>query len=199
MRKPVNGCIVEILARADGRLSFLVMDESGAESYAFVSQPITFASGGIVILGARGDVANGPSMWIDTFCLLPDAPGLPNVTFFPQQFPTGPDSILHPLASAQCKKWIDNRRAKFTTPKNLRLGRRKKTTKEQSDELRKSIGLMKDFCRQMAEGKSESLGNLATEIRALIFWKKDDVADNSYDPLLLRMASKADLPLPVFF
>jgi len=48
-------------------------------------------------------------------------------------------------------------------------------------------------------GHYHLLGTLAGEMRACVYWQKDAQPDRSYDPLLLRMASRADLPLPVFF
>jgi hypothetical protein len=59
---------------------------------------------------------------------------------------------------------------------------------------------MNYFVREIRAGNKFLLGTLAGEMRASIYWPtgRDAKPDSQWNPLLLRMASKADLPLPVY-
>jgi len=110
-------------------------------------------------------------------------------------------SIDDPNAVAACQKWIQNRKSKFGSPKTTPSSdRRLKTTDEQADDLRASIDRLRHLQREVLAGHKYLLGTLAGEMRASVYWPKgrDNQRDTNYNPLLLRMASIADLPLPVY-
>jgi hypothetical protein len=110
------------------------------------------------------------------------------------------ESTSHPDAIPNCQVWIKRRRSAFVsgTPRALRAGRRLKTFQEQADEL--FIGLQNLAAYRMAisSGRESHLGALASLLRSLVFWVNDDRPHNTYNPLLLRLAATADLPLPVY-
>jgi hypothetical protein len=111
---------------------------------------------------------------------------------------TGRMSMDHPNASNACQVWIQNRRKKFSASQ-LRTGRRLKTLTEQARDLLIAVNNLRTIASAIhSNGQKHLIGYLAAELRALVFWSKDDTRDGGYNPLLLRMASKADLPLPVF-
>lgn len=55
--------------------------------------------------------------------------------------------------------------------------------------------------QQISEGHTYLLGTLAGEMRASVYWPigRDAQPSHSYNPILLRMANVAELPLPVFY
>jgi hypothetical protein len=111
---------------------------------------------------------------------------------------TSSPSIDHPDATNACQIWIQNRQRKFSAP-NLRTGRRLKTISEQARDLFIAVNNLRTIASAIhTNGQKHLIGYLAAELRALVFWSKDDGRDGGYNPLLLRMASKGDLPLPVF-
>jgi hypothetical protein len=73
-----------------------------------------------------------------------------------------------------------------------------KTNAEQAEDLRTAVSNMSRLRENIVAGQHELVGYLAAELRALLYWRNDAARDNTYSPLLLRLASKADLPLPVF-
>ncbi|APW62030.1 hypothetical protein [Paludisphaera borealis] len=111
----------------------------------------------------------------------------------------GPSSLVHPGASQACQTWITNRAAKFG-PIKPRDGRRMKSVDEQAKDLRTSIANLRIITASISnnQGLSSLVGYLATELRALTHWENDARKDGGYNPLLLRMASKRSLPLPVY-
>src|SRR5207249_62168 len=53
-----------------------------------------------------------------------------------------------------------------------------------------------DLVSLIRQGKRHLIGHLAAELRALMYWYEKK---KTYNPLLLRLAGKFDLPLPIFF
>jgi hypothetical protein len=93
-----------------------------------------------------------------------------------------------------CSEWISWRAERFGTSKQApRRGRRLKSEQEQVAELRRAAQSTADLANLVLQGHTHLLGHLATELRALLFWK-----GRQYDPLLLRLAARKDLSLPLF-
>ena len=111
----------------------------------------------------------------------------------------GPNSTESPLAVTLCQPWIEKRKKKFATF-TPRPHRRQKTMCEQARDLLTSLKHLHAACYVLQAGApSHFAGYLASELRALLYWdKRDSAYERNYNPLLLRMASKADLPLPVY-
>jgi hypothetical protein len=200
LSNPCGDACVSLTALTDGRLSFRAIDEAQNEVGSFLSPPLSFSDRGFVILGVRWGPA-GCQLSVNFNELQPDGPGVPTVSIsvFGQENSAAPDAFTHPTAGALCKKWIDNRKAKFATPKPIGSTHRiRKSIEDETKDLKGSVVRLRDITQQVLNGKSYLLGTLAAEIRALVHWKKD-AARELASPLLLRMASKGDMPLPVFF
>ncbi|HEX5890614.1 MAG TPA: hypothetical protein VFY61_18015, partial [Pyrinomonadaceae bacterium] len=169
----------------------------------FVSQPVRIESDkptwALLFIALTPTSA---SLEISQHVLLRDGPNVPTLSLgsaqglVPQEF-----SINDPSSIAACQSWIQNRRSKFGTPRTPRTGdRRSKTVNEQANDLLASIVRLRQLREQTLAGNSHFLGTLAGEMRASVYWPKgrETQPDHNWNPLLLRMASLADLPLPVY-
>jgi hypothetical protein len=108
-------------------------------------------------------------------------------------------SLLDPSATTACQKWMDNRRQKFSGAPVLRAGRKPKSLKQEAEDLITATDNVISLANTIiSNGQKQLIGYLAADLRALVYWTRDDRREAGYNPLLLRMASKADLPLPVF-
>lgn len=109
-------------------------------------------------------------------------------------------SFSDPNSVAACQKWIQNRASKFGKASSARIDRHPKTIEEQVTDLYHSSLVLRDFQQQIKGGKHYLLGHLASALRSSVYWPKgsDDKPPVQYDPLLLRMANLAALPLPVY-
>ncbi|SRR6266404_1031374 len=187
---------IELLALTDGRFSVTIVPTKRS----FVSQPIDFISNGprsemITITWTTSKL----NLRIAGQLLLEDAAGGPRLLLPPQLPVPNEVSILDPGAVAACRKWIQNRKSKFGSPKSPRSNRRRKTIEEQASDLKTSVLVLRQLQRHVIAGHTYMLGALAGEMRACVYWRKDAQPDPNLNPLLLRMANLAELPLPVYF
>jgi len=137
--------------------------------------------------------------------LIEDRPGVPRHTLKPSFSPVpNENSFDDPNASVACQSWIQKRRQKFSGPTSARDERHLKTLQDQAEDLRNSALNLKDLREQVLANKPRLLGHLAAELRSSVYWPSgtnnqgDSQPTRNYNPLLLRMASVADLPLPVY-
>jgi hypothetical protein len=63
------------------------------------------------------------------------------------------------------------------------------------NELRNAISSLDALVRAVRDGQAEFVDDIASRLRALIYWSP---SNSSYNPLLLRLAARRRLPLPVF-
>jgi hypothetical protein len=208
--KPLDAGLAELRALSDGRLKFIVMDDVQRTIASFTSQRIDVSGQGFAAMFVTWSpdkislllhrMQAGVQLTEEEFlsgALLADAPGISSRSIFLPETPTSTNLSTDRVdASQACERWILNRRAKFSSPRLSRA--RLKTIHEQVDDLRRSVLCLKDISEQVVKGKNHLLGILATELRALVYWKKDAAREHNHNPLLLRLASKADLPLPVY-
>jgi hypothetical protein len=197
-----DGLTVSVVAMADGRLALTTFDLTGTLISQFISQPIALYG----VYSASLHASWSPSkstLYVNGQELLPGLPGVQAFSVLPQHPPFGQRSFDDPTAALACHKWIQNRKDKFTPIKAARPDRRLKTSEEEANNLCNSIAHIKELLQRIESGERAGylLGTLATEMRACICWphpKRDAKEDKNWNPLLLRMASKADLPLPVY-
>ena len=78
-------------------------------------------------------------------------------------------------------------------PKSGEGPRRLITPSEEIQQLKNSIQSLKASVASVDGGDESYLGHIATEIRALTYWN-----DKVYNPLLLRVAGRFSLPLPIY-
>lgn len=168
---------------------------------SFLSQPINVNSDTqrkVILTIVHSDT--GFQVQISGQKLLPYSDGVPSITLLPQSSVARDLSLNEPNASSACQDWIQKRSAKFSKPPTPRPDRTLKTIQEQARDLSVSIQRMRHLIEQVRLGRDFLLGTLAGEMRALIYWLdgKDDQHEALNNPLLLRMANLAQLPLPVF-
>lgn len=112
----------------------------------------------------------------------------------------GPLAFEHPEAPAKCQTWIDWRRTQLGIPRLPSADRRLKTDEEQLTELKEEMLSLQDLVEQVRAGKLHLLQKIAGSLRGLVYWQmsKKNTLVASYNPLLLRIAARAESPLPVF-
>ena len=193
---PVNGQPIELIALTDGRIEL----KTKSTVTSFVSQPLDVLSDRPAWASIRVAITAVHSIVeVSGQSLLPDGPNVPRLPLtsaqglVPQEF-----SIYDSNKDAACQTWINNRKSKFATQRTPATNRRRKTIGEQAHDLIVSIYRLRALQQQVLARNSYLLGTLAGEMRASVFWKQDAQPDRSYNPLLLRMANLAQLPLPVY-
>lgn len=109
-------------------------------------------------------------------------------------------SIHHVDARKNCELWTKWRSNHFAgTQREARENRRSKTIDEQLIELEDELQALEELSEQVRAGKNHMLTKVAGSLRALIYWQeKNGKLVFSYNPLLLRMAGRLELPLPIF-
>lgn len=203
---PVPRCILfdattealfELFAHPDGHIQAIARDSSGAVIFSTDFQGFSAHPGRMLAWMAAWSPTSA-AVSIQYRCLkrLQDASrpiilrgkGLPR---------SAPQSFDHHYRNAICREWREWRARRFPQSSAPRDHRTMKTPEEEALDLRRAILSLQFLAEQVDQGKLYLLGHLATELRALIYWYRD-TAERGYNPLLLRMASKADLPLPVY-
>lgn len=196
-RGEANGEVFELVALMDGRFSFTT-----PTTKPFISQPIDINSDRprYILVSIAWGPSTPVSLRVSGQELLEYVNGIGRCLLPPPNPVADGISIGDPNAVSACQKWIQNRKSKFSSPKTPNPDRRSKTTDEQAHDLRASIARMTHLRREVLAGHKYLLGTLAGEMRASVYWPKgrDTQRDSNYNPLLLRMASIADLPLPVY-
>jgi hypothetical protein len=189
---------MKLTALTDGRLNLTAL----SPKISFTSQPIDIRS--IKPRWVFLTITWGPStvnLRINGQDLHEDSPG--SSTLLLPSRPPVPDerSLDDPNASTKCQKWIQNRKSMFSGSKTPRTGRRLKTLQEEADDLSNSMRRLRHLNQQITAGHTYLLGTLAGEMRASVYWPigRDAQPSQSYNPILLRMANVAELPLPVYF
>jgi hypothetical protein len=152
-----------------------------------------------MFLGVTWGGDDGCAIYLENIKLLPDSQGVPTVLLSANEAAVaGEFSLNHPDASISCQKWILDRQVRFKSQR-LTTRMRHKTVSEEAEDLRNAIKVLEHLQDTIAGGNSSLVGTLATELRALVYWCAPATSKSkAYNPLLLRMASKADLPLPVW-
>jgi hypothetical protein len=106
-------------------------------------------------------------------------------------------SITHPDAVTKCEKFVRMRNSAFTTaPSKVNNARRILTIGEQLVQLRQSISALSGLFVEVSNGREHFLGHVATDLRALLYYKENN---RNYNPLMLRLAGAYGIELPVYF
>jgi hypothetical protein len=193
-----NGLDFELFALNDGRIEL----KTSNIATSFISQPIDIQSDRPAWTMLRMTLtASDSSLEFSGQTLLKDAPHVPRLLLTSAQGLVLQEfSVNDPSANTACQNWIQNRRSKFSQPQTSRPDRRPKTIQEQGQDLIASIYRLRHLQQLTRAGNRHLLGTLAGEMRASVYWPKgrDTQPDRNWSPLLLRMASMADLPLPVY-
>lgn len=195
-----DGQEVSLSVSPDGRFTVKV------SSLSIISQPVE-------IYGSHPEFAvieivrasNTLELLLSGDLLMEDRAGVPRHTL-KSGLPAVPDenSFDDPNAVVACQLWIQKRQQKFASPTSVRVERHLKTLQDQAEDLLNSALNLRDLREQVLAGKPRLLGHLAAELRSSIYWLRgsnnqgDSQPARNYNPLLLRLASVADLPLPVY-
>ena len=192
-----DGVYVELLALTNGCIHVTIIPSTRS----FLSQPIDVNSDAqrtVIFTIAHSD--SELKVYLSGQELLPYSEGVGKAVLPPDNPVPRNLSLNDPNASTNCQQWIQNRKSKFSRPSVARPNRQLKAVEEQASDLRASILRLRHLVEQLRSGKKFLLGTLAGEMRASIYWfeGKDDKHEPQNNPLLLRMANLAELPLPVF-
>jgi len=199
-QKPDDDGTATAIGCPDGRLVFEVYDPSNELISSFTTPRLEFTGGGRHFV-AYAYLDNLRACYID-FENVPSDAEHDGILVF--DAPTGnlssTPSIEDPNSIPNCQLWIQNRQAKFLKRPKPRTQhyRRPKSKQEQLDDLYGACGNLRVLVDQVREGRMFLTGQLAVVLRALLYWEKDTSGDHTYNPLLLRLASKKNLPLPVW-
>lgn len=187
-------------AYSDGHVSF--EHKSSSNSFNYHTQPIKTSVGGWVVFDAAWN-GSEVDVCINGIALKPFSAGIETAIIEGKPFIEQPFelSIHHSIAHSNCENWITWRKEKF--PENIQInkvGYRSKTIEEQLIELENELQALQELSEQVRTGKTHMLTKIAGSLRALVCWKLSNKGSlvTSYNPLLFRLASRLNLPLPVF-
>ncbi|HVT12984.1 MAG TPA: hypothetical protein VHE55_12030 [Fimbriimonadaceae bacterium] len=189
---------VELRAEVSRRLTARLLDGAGTELSAYTSDPVLPEGHGMIAVGASWEDGQIYGVFVNgiNLKLLQGEP--PRFEFILEQRPCSAVlSVERPESAAACAPWISQRANKFKSPKTQAHRTLLKSNDEQAQDLRRSLNVLRHLAASVIDGKRDLLGPLVAELRALYFWKSG-ASHDGYNPLLLRMASKADLPLAVY-
>jgi hypothetical protein len=195
--------VVDLEIHPDGHLSLTIDDPDEGSSQITEFERIHVAGEGWLRLVAVISSHRSTSVFIEGVSLGPYV-----LDEAPREFVPSPNGrivfpLRHPGADQACKPWIDNRRKKFggtaiNKGPGKKPGRRPQSLHEQAQSLYNASERLKSLSAEIRHtGSDDKLGPLVGELRGLLYWVKDDKPDANYNPLLLRLASRVDVPLPV--
>jgi len=181
--------VVELFAHSDGHLELKVEQSGGLVSH-FESCPMHVPGGNLSITSSWSEKETIMSVNGD---ILPSKGEVDFHSVTIKEPENNEPAIGHPKAESACEKWINWRNGtldiKDSAGENDR--RRMKTLTEQRKDLKRSISVLETNLELVTEGNTDCLDVVLSTLRALVCWEGND-------PLLLRLASTQDLPLPVF-
>jgi hypothetical protein len=113
---------------------------------------------------------------------------------------SGTSAVDRSDAVAECKAWIAWRKQFFSVSRAPDSSRRSLSDEEQVAALESEVKALRDLAGQVSGGKRYLLPKVAGALRGLLYWKMraNNTLQPSYNPLLLRIAARAEVPLPVF-
>lgn len=185
---------ISLRATSEGALIFSVIKD-GKVVVTSKTQPIMIMGGGMAIFNVtwKTDVIE---IRINGHLLATyDRAGNTKITIETSEHEIiGPPSFFHQDAEKCCIEWMEWRKNRYANPKTTpKKNRRLKTLEEQTSELHSAIVSMADLVALIRQGSVHLTRYLAVELRALTYWD-----GKNYSPLLLRVAGRYNLPLPVY-
>ena len=201
MEMPKGTVLLRIHGYPDGHLGFEV-EENGTIVVQYETQPVVIQGGGMMFMAITWTPSK-TEVAIENQILRPWNPEdlTPHVFVAEENVAKGPLSPEHPDAVVQCQHWMNWRTQHLGTPRVAKAGRRLKSADEQIEELRAEIETLRYDAQQVMAGRCFFIRRIAGSLRGLIYWqmqKNGTTLNPSYNPLLLRLAARQNLPLPVF-
>lgn len=116
-----------------------------------------------------------------------------------EKFEGGCESFDDPTADESCKDWVNWRTTWFGSNEPTNRGERRTLTEaEELHELILAKEALNDLTIAFAEGDAKYGPIILSQFRSLLFWPDTERLKRKYNPLLLRIAARHKLPLPVY-
>lgn len=196
VQKPFNDWIYKLEATSDGRLE--VTFSRGENKVNFLSQRIDFTKYPQFVIVVMKDESQ-IRVRIHGVELLSSDNKEVLLVETKEKFEGSCESFDDPAADESCKEWVDWRTNWFDAVKpNNRGERRTKTMIEELHELVQAKKALNELTIAFAEGNTHFGPIILSQFRSLLFWPDNENLKNTYNPLLLRIAAKHKLPLPVY-
>jgi len=188
---------LRVVAYTDGHLE-VVLDRPGSEALRRHFQMLSVPANNLVLLSVVGEQHQIRLAINDVDLLsLADADG-EAFEISEHESPPPELSIGHPDALSQCKTAIDARLHRFDSKAafvDKVHARRPKTLVEQTTDLAGAVSRLDEFITRIRRGDLHFAPAAAAEIRSLAYWPNNSP---TWNPLLFRIASSTNAPLPVF-
>ncbi len=180
-----------------GKLSVTLGDgQTVAQTWTFPRMIGIEGQAALIIFRLQPDGA--VDLFVNGFKLSSVPPGSDDTVEFAQVTWTLKGRALEePNAVEACQAWIEWR-SKWSRPRRIRLGRRQKTEAEIQTELAAAVDALELHLAGVRAGNLSLVGDIASRLRALVYWDEQQPSNPTYSPLLLRTAGRAGLGLPVW-
>lgn len=189
----------------EGKLFVSRIDKTGKVCETFLSQPLFFryCGDGTSCLYGGLSFENGKFTirLYSRYILLEDGPKVPllsvDVGFFGKGLDVKATERIDAIGI--CQQSINDRKVMFASRK-IRVDRTLITDEEEAKRFSQSMRRIRDLHSQVARetGSDHMVALIIAELRSNLCFNRGGRADNM-SPFLLRMANKADLPLPVYY
>jgi hypothetical protein len=190
-----SGSTQELQCNPDGSIRFWVRERDTIIADV-TTQPLRISGTGFLLLGVKW-TEESATVYLNGTNVKDSATAAGEILTIATRThpPQTQTSFQDPQASSACREWMEWRKHRYAGPKlSPKENRRLKSLPEQLLELGRAQQSLADLLNLIQQGHTHLLGHLATELRALIYWN-----GKNYSPLLLRVAGRLALPLPMFF
>ncbi len=193
--------VVRMLFFPDRHIGLSVVDSSGGEIASGKTERVNLSGQGWVVLFVMWE--NGRAWCVAEERRLRDwtEGGSEPVLVVTQPDITGPiDSFIDPAATRVCHNAL-TKRVNWWASAPARSGHRQLSIEEDVNALRRALQLLGSHLTLFRAGHAIHISDLRNDLRLLIVFVMQpgkSIPKNSYKPLLLRVAARLRLPLPVY-
>ena len=194
-----DGRRFRVVIEDGGRLRLEHTDEDRLIASAFFQPVQVVGVGRISVVAVYDADLDELRLHINDQALTPVSESDEPIVVEAHPFPAPPPrpAIGHPESEAACHEWVEKRRKKFANAK-IKPHRRQRRLERQLDDLRNLRSILLLAARHVEQGDRAQIMGVAAALRSMVYWAKDLDPEPNYSPVLLRLASRADLPLPVY-
>jgi hypothetical protein len=190
---------IELVGHSDGHLELVVRDQGSASAQQFGRLTRSGEARGCIITITKS-AEESPRLYVnggESLKLLSDS-GESEIKIRggePQPVERSYEQLS--IAETECASRMAIRKSRMMKKEEraVRPGQRRKTDQEVKAELEGAITRLDHHMGDARDGVREATLGVAGRIRALTYWPNER---KTWNPLLLRMAVRLDLPLPVF-
>jgi len=198
MESEEHGSSLQIKAFPSGVISFVVSDKTG-ELVRYISPRIMISDLGstVAVIAFVWEESQPTKLYVNGVLVGDNPIDLISLTDRGKEDPV---STKHPEAAVKCREFVEMRSSVFTARvSKIDNSRRILSVDEQLEQLRQSIASLSGLFVEVSNGREHFLGHIATDLRALLYYKGNKFITSSYNPLLLRLAGLYGIELPVYF